>query len=259
MTTIKIASLNCNGLRATVRNGFWDWFESCAPDLVCLQEVRMQQEQLDAKHRPPAGWSLVQADAVKKGYSGTAIWSKEAPQEVSTVLGLGWADDEGRAVRMSFDTFDIWSMYFPSGTSGEVRQGLKDQFLEALKPKMTEWLASGRPTLICGDYNIAHTELDLFHHKSNAKKSGFLPHERQWMSDILEQGWVDVYRHLHPGVEQYSWWSNRSKTAREKNVGWRIDYQLSTPDFAERATMARVDGPTPKISDHAPVVMDYEL
>ena len=124
---------------------------------------------------------------------------------------------------------------------------------------MAEWLASGRPTLICGDYNIAYTELDLFHHKSNKKEFRVLTHERQWMSDTLEQGWVDVYRHLHPGAEQYSWWSNRSKTAREKNVGWRIDYQLATPDFGRACNNGTGGWSDLKISDHAPVVIDYAL
>ena len=257
--TLRIASLNCNGLRACVRNGFWQWFEQCAPDILCLQEVRMQQEDLDQYHSPPKGWHLVHVGAQKKGYSGVAIWSRYKPSSVHRTIGLNWADEEGRAARIDFDKLSVFSLYFPSGTSGQERQLKKNAFLEFMTEAMKPLLTSQKPVLLCGDVNIAHTSLDIFHDKANANKSGFLPHERQWMTDITEAGWSDVYRSLHPDVEQYSWWSNRSKTARSKNVGWRIDYHLANPSLASLATSAWVDGPSPKISDHAPVVAEYNL
>ena len=255
----RVATLNCNGLRACVRNGFWSWFEECDPDIICLQETRLAKESADAKHSAPEGWYSVQSDAVKKGYSGVAIWSKKEPLSVSETIGLQWADEEGRAVRMDFTDFSVWSIYFPSGTSGDHRQQRKDEFLLFMTGKMKEWYEGEREVIVCGDVNIAHTALDIFHDKANANKSGFLPHERQWMSDSISAGWVDVFREHHVGKEVYSWWSNRSKTARPKNIGWRIDYQLSTPTISKKSTMARIDGPSPKISDHAPVVVEYDL
>jgi exodeoxyribonuclease-3 len=257
--TIKIATLNCNGLRACVRNGFWEWFDSAALDLICFQEVRYAKADMDSKHSPPEGWFQVQSDAQKKGYSGVAIWSKKEPIRVCEEIGLPWADDEGRAVSMEFEEFKVWSIYFPSGTSGEARQTLKDQFLVFMTEKMASWKAEGKAILLCGDVNIAHTEMDLFHHKSNKKNSGFLSHEREWMSQQMDDGWVDMFRHLHPKEEAYSWWSNRSKTSRLKNVGWRIDYQLGTVQMSKFSTAARIDGPMPKISDHAPVVVEYSF
>jgi exodeoxyribonuclease III len=257
--TIRIATLNCNGLRACVRNGFWEWFNTCEPSVLCLQEVRFSKDSLDKKHSPPDGWHFVQVDAQKKGYSGVAIWSRFKPLSVSTSIGLPWADDEGRAVCMHFKEVDIWSIYFPSGTSGSHRQELKDQFLTFMSQKMSNWINKGRKVLVCGDVNIAHTRLDIFHDKSNAKNSGFLPHERQWMSDQISSGWVDIYRKHHPDAETYSWWSNRSKTARPNNIGWRIDYQLSTPSLALLSSKSWVDGPQPKISDHAPVIAEFDL
>ena len=257
--TLRVATLNCNGIRACVRNGFWDWFQTCNPDILCLQEVRFSQDKLDTKHSPPSGWHLVQADAVKKGYSGVAIWSRHKPVSVRTEIGLKWADDEGRAVCMNFMGFSVWSIYFPSGTSGSHRQALKDEFLIFMTQEMKRWVDSDRKILVCGDVNIAHTRQDIFHDKANEKNSGFLLHERQWMTDQMASGWVDVFRKHHPTKEVYSWWSNRSKTARSNNVGWRIDYQLGTKNIASTSTAARMDGPAPKISDHAPCVVEYNL
>ena len=254
---MRIATLNCNGFRACVRKGFREWLEFAQPDVLCLQEVRFEQSGMTGQFAPGDEWHWAQVDAEKKGYSSVAIWSKQAPIKIHRTCGLEWADREGRVIGMEFENTIIWSIYFPSGTSGDVRQNLKDEFLKYLKQPMNEWLNSDKAVLICGDVNIAHTELDIFHHKANAKKSGFLPRERNWLTNRLQEGWRDTLREVHPQEEIYSWWSNRSKTARDKNVGWRIDYQLASPKWGTSIS-ARVDN-DPRISDHAPLVVDYDM
>ncbi len=254
---MRVATLNCNGLRASIRKGFRDWLKVARPDVLCMQEVRFAQSGLTGQYAPGEEWHWAQVDAEKKGYSSVAIWSKYPPWAIQRTCGLEWADREGRVVGMEFNNAIIWSVYFPSGTSGDARQSLKVEFLEYLQGPMKSWLDSGKAVLICGDVNIAHTELDIFHHKSNAKKSGFLPRERQWLTDRLGEGWRDTLREAHPNEEIYTWWSNRSKTARDKNVGWRIDYQLANANWGPTLA-AQVDN-EPRISDHAPLVVDYDF
>lgn len=254
---MKVATLNCNGFRACVRKGFRDWLSTAEPDVLCLQEVRFAQTELTGVHAPGDEWHWAQVDAEKKGYSSVAIWSKVAPVAVHRTIGLDWADREGRAVGMEFQNAVVWSIYFPSGTSGDERQAMKDDFLAFMTPLMATWREQDKAVLICGDVNIAHTELDIFHHKSNANKSGFLPRERAWITKRLDEGWRDALREVRPNDEIYSWWSNRSKTARDKNVGWRIDYQLATPNWGKVLT-AHVDN-EPRISDHAPLVVTYNM
>jgi exodeoxyribonuclease-3 len=254
---MKVATLNCNGFQACVRKGFFDWLEVHNPDVICLQEVRFAQDRLVGKFAPPKKWHWAQVDAEKSGYSSVAIWSQTEPLAIHRSIGLDWADAEGRVVGMEFETCIIWSMYFPSGTSGDERQALKDEFLEHLTPWMADRVTGEKAVLICGDVNIAHTALDIFHDKSNANKSGFLPHERKWMTDAINSGWRDALRMVHPTQEVYSWWSNRSKTAREKNVGWRIDYQLMSQGWGD-AISAEIHR-EPKLSDHAPVVIEYDM
>lgn len=254
---MKVATLNCNGFQACVRKGFFDWLEAVNPDVLCLQEVRFSQDRLTGNFTPPDKWHWAQVDAQKKGYSSVAIWSQREPIAIHRSIGLEWADNEGRVIGMEFETYVVWSMYFPSGTSGQERQALKDDFLNHLTPWMAKHVDGEKAVLICGDVNIAHTALDIFHDKPNANKSGFLPHERKWMTDMLSTGWRDALRVVHPDLEIYSWWSNRSKTAREKNVGWRIDYQLMSKGWG---TPTAVEIPRePKLSDHAPVIVTYEM
>ena len=258
--TYKVATLNVNGIRSSIRNGFWDWFYQEEPDVLCLQEVRMSQEDFEKNIGLPDGYNFVQSDAVKKGYSGVAIWSRleiERNYEHISISGMEWADEEGRCVGVRINDVDIWSMYFPSGTSGAQRQFFKDDFLN----KIIEWMSQRKSykTLICGDFNIAHTALDLFHDKANANKPGFFPHERKWMTERISEGWNDVWRTYNPNIEEYSWWSSRSKMARDKNVGWRIDYQLASPSLVSDVISAKIQGPQPKISDHAPVIVTYSM
>lgn len=250
-----LATLNCNGIRSATRRGFRDWLARTQPDVLCMQELRIQQDEMDADHQPPAGHHHVQLDAVKKGYAGTAIWSRIAPSSVERGTGLGWADEEGRMVSMTLPQATVISLYLPSGSSGPEKQAKKDVFLEYFLDVTGRLLRERAPVLIAGDYNIAHREVDIHDPKGNAKNSGFLPHERAWMDALLAQGWVDVFRALNPGAKTYSWWSNRGR-ARENDKGWRIDYVIASPDLAERAEESWIDRAA-GLSDHAPVLVRF--
>ncbi len=261
--TWSLSTLNVNGIRACVRHGFWDWFADLSPDVLCLQEVRMQREQVKGNsrtHLAPEGWTSARADAEKRGYSGTAVWTHLPVSAQGIGCGHAVADHEGRVSWV--DLFDgdnrvrVYSIYFPSGTSGEERQAVKDDFNAFIRNHMRVHLEAGDRVAICGDVNIAHTEQDIHNPRGNAKNSGFLPHERQWMTDLLGDGWVDLFRHLNPTAQTYSWWSNRGQ-ARAKDRGWRIDYILCTPALAAQATRCEIVGREPKISDHCAVNAEF--
>ncbi len=256
--TWTLSTLNVNGLRACVRKGFPKWRARSGVDVFCLQEVRMWPDQMGKEHLPPRGWKAVHAVADKKGYSGASVWSRRPVQSQSVGCGLDWADAEGRVARMDLDVATVVSVYLPSGSSGDARQARKEAFMDHFARFSEQLLAEGRPVVLCGDLNIAHTELDIKNARSNQKNSGFLPHEREWFSRLLDLGWVDVWRSLNPGVEEYSWWSQRG-AARDKNVGWRLDYQLASPDLAARAEKAWIVGRKPNLSDHCPVNVTYRI
>ncbi len=256
--TWTLATLNLNGLRSAVRKGFHDWRKRSRADVICLQELRMNREQVAAMpgHAPPRGWTVVQADAEKKGYAGTAVWTRLPVRGHAVGCGIERADREGRMVRVDLDEATVVSLYVPSGSSGPERQAWKEAFLERFLDVSRELLELGRPVALCGDINIAHREIDIHNPRGNAKNSGFLPHERAWVDRLLAQGWVDLFRHLHPEAREYSWWSNRGR-ARELDRGWRIDAILVTPDLAERAEDCWIVGRTPRLSDHAPVMARF--
>ena len=214
MRTWTLGTLNLNGIRAAVRRGFPAWRARSKVDVLCLQELRIQEEQMEREHRPPRGWKRVQLDAEKKGYSGVSIWSRLPV--VSTQMGGGWplADTEGRIVRMDTSEAAVVSLYLPSGSSGEVRQGLKEQFMADFMAYAGRLLDEDGPAVICGDLNIAHTRQDIHNPTGDKKNSGFLPHEREWMTQLLEQGWVDVFRSLNPAAQEYCWWSQRGRAHR---------------------------------------------
>ena len=210
------------------------------------------------KARNAAGYKAWVRDATtQKGYSGVAIYARREPDEVRTALGWDAFDEEGRYLEARFGNLSVVSFYIPSGSSGELRQGFKFQVMEWLKPILYEWLASGRDYVLCGDWNIVRSELDIRNWKSNQKNSGCLPPEREWLNGICYDtgGWVDAYRALHPEGKDYTWWSNRG-AARAKNVGWRIDYQFVTPSLRDRLRACSI-APTPRFSDHAPFIVDY--
>lgn len=228
--------------------------------MLCLQELRIQAEEMDAEHSAPAGAHAVQMDAVKKGYAGTAIWSRVPPRAVDRGTGLGWADEEGRLVRMDLPEATVLSAYLPSGSASTPeektrKQERKDAFLAHFFELTAGLLREGRPVVIGGDFNIAHREIDIHDPKGNAKNSGFLPHERAWMDALLAQGWVDLFRQLNPDQRAYSWWSNRGR-ARENDKGWRLDYLVASPDLARRAELAWIDRGA-GLSDHAPVLVRF--
>lgn len=258
---MRVISFNANGIRSAASKGFFDWLPAQDADLVCLQETKAQFPQLEADPRfCPAGYHCHYEDAtVKKGYAGVALYSRRQPDEVVRGLGVKEFDDEGRCIEARFGNLSVVSLYLPSGSSGPHRQASKDRFLAFFIETLKKWAASGRDFIVCGDWNIAHKNIDLKNWKSNQKNSGFLPHERAWMDVLFGQAaWVDGYRVLYPEAtdEAYTWWSNRGQ-ARAKNVGWRIDYQVISPALQAKVQAARIYKDS-WFSDHAPLIMDYQ-
>jgi exodeoxyribonuclease-3 len=255
---MRVITANTNGIRAAGRKGFFDWLAQQQADVVCIQETRAQEHQLDAGLHFPAGFHCYYFDAQKKGYSGTAIYSRAEPQAVH--FGLGWdpCDSEGRWLQVDYARLSVISLYMPSGSSSEERQQLKYEFMDKLMPQLVAMREQQREFIICADWNICHKEIDLKNWKANQKNSGFLPRERAWLDTLYDQvGYVDAFRLINQQPEQYTWWSNRGQ-AWAKNVGWRLDYQLVTPALA-----ASVRGATiykdERFSDHSPLIMDYDL
>jgi exodeoxyribonuclease-3 len=257
---LRIISLNLNGIRSAYSKGFLPWIAAQNADVVCLQELKAQYSDLTDEMKYPAGLNAYYHCAEKKGYSGVGLWCRQKPDAVIEGTGNVEFDAEARYLRADFGGVSVISLYLPSGSSSPERQEAKFRFMAAFYPHVVELAKSGRDIVICGDWNIAHREIDLKNWKGNRKNSGFLPEERDWVSRILEEGgWCDVYRKLHParGDECYTWWSNRGQ-AWVKNVGWRLDYQLATPDLAAKARAAHVYK-AQRFSDHAPLTIDYEL
>jgi len=254
----KIITFNVNGIRAATRKGFWDWFAQQDADILCLQELKAHEHQIPEEAKP-AGYHRYYHFAEKPGYSGVALYSRNTPDAVHIGLSkvdpdTDWSDmdAEGRYVQANFGNLSVISVYFPSGSSSEIRQAVKYTFLDRFLPLMARLKNEGREIILCGDVNIAHNNIDLKNWRGNRKNSGFLPEERAWMDLLLnDAGFVDVFRSLYPEKEQYSWWSNRGR-ARENNVGWRIDYHLCTPGIAASIQEISVFTDT-WYSDHAPV------
>ena len=258
--SLTVCSLNCNGIRSAGRKGFGEWLQKHQPDVLCLQELRAWPEQVDADLLQPAGYHTHWVNAEKKGYSGVAVYSRRPFDRVVEKSGLDWGDSEGRFLRVEIGDLVVVSVYVPSGSAKSERQTLKYEYMDHLAELTQDLLKEGRPAIVCGDINICHKAIDIHNPKGNAKNSGFLPEERAWFDDWLAQGWVDTQRALNPDVAGlYSWWSNRGR-AREKDLGWRIDYLLATPDLGERAKEAWIERKA-GLSDHAPcfVVFDGDL
>lgn len=281
---MRITSWNVNGLRAALRKNFAKHLDAIAPDVLLLQEVRALPEQLPEDWREPDGWHVAWNPAAKKGYAGTAVWSRQPIEQVNLGLTQSDKDQEGRLITTTVNGVGVASVYLPSGSSGDHRQIEKEKWMKRFKTWAGRQREAGQPFVLGGDLNIAHTERDIFHAKSNQKNSGFLPHERAWMSKLIESGWRDLVREDYDtlleqdpeheaiagrfGVEgdgldphrhgPYSWWSNRGG-ARAKNRGWRIDYLLANPQAAERFKLAHIhrEGGL-DTSDHAPLSIDLE-
>lgn len=254
---MRIISLNANGIRAAARKGFFDWLDAQNADIVCIQETKAQEHQLEDPCYRPEKHQCVYVDAKKPGYSGVAIYSRHQPDRVTHALGWDPFDSEGRWVQMDFGRLSVVSLYLPSGSSSEDRQAFKFEVMDWLMPQLEAMAASGREMIICGDWNIAHREIDLKNWRANRKNSGFLPEERAWMDRLFgSAGWVDTFRRLKPDAPLYTWWSNRGR-AWDNDVGWRIDYQVATPGIAEAATATSIYRQQ-RFSDHAPLTIDYD-
>jgi exodeoxyribonuclease-3 len=254
---MRIVSANLNGIRSAASKGFFDWLETSGTDVLCIQETKAQEHQLDLLHRPD-GWNSFFFDAERPGYSGTAIFSRKTPDAIRTGLGFELCDTQGRWIEADFGDLTVASLYLPSGSANEEAQARKDLFLEKLMPLMQQWRKAGRKMVICGDWNIAHKEIDIKNWKGNLKNSGFLPHERAWLTTLFDDvGWVDAFRVVNQEPEQYTWWSNRGQ-AYAKNVGWRIDYHIVSPELKDRIRSTSIYKDE-KFSDHAPLILDYDL
>ncbi|WNV06842.1 exodeoxyribonuclease III [Candidatus Methylospira mobilis] len=257
---MRIISINLNGIRSAVNKGFLDWLAEQDADFICMQELKAQTGDMSAEMLNPAGYYGYFHYAEKKGYSGVGVYARRQPDQIIEGLGIADIDAEGRYIELRYDGFSVVSVYLPSGSSGEHRQATKYSFMERFFPHLNALHQGGREVVLCGDWNIAHKEVDLKNWKSNQKNSGFLPEERAWLSRVFdEQGWVDVFRRLYPeaGGEGYTWWSNRGQ-AWAKNVGWRIDYQIATDKLAAAARTAVVYKEQ-RFSDHAPLTVDYDV
>jgi exodeoxyribonuclease III len=255
---MKFISWNVNGLRAVHKKGFADWLKAESPDILCLQEVKISQENLDedAALSPPEGYTSAWSFAKKPGYSGLGIYSRLKPSEVKNGLGIDKFDQEGRWLEASYSLpsgdLTLINSYFPNSQRDHARLGFKIEFCEAAEGRLQELRAAGHTVLLCGDFNIAHREIDLKNPKTNMQNAGFLPEERAWLDRMIDQkGWVDTFRHFEKGPGHYTWWSYRPGV-REKNIGWRLDYFMLNPESIER--LAHVDHlPGVLGSDHCPV------
>lgn len=253
---MKVISVNTNGIRAASRKGFFDWLPSQQADFVCIQETKAQIDQLSDQLFHPEGYHCAYYDALKKGYSGTAIYSRHQPLEVIRGYGDAEFDNEGRYLEYRYRNLSVVSLYAPSGSSGDHRQESKWRFMDSFLTHLQSLRRKRREFIICGDWNIAHKNIDLKNWKSNQKNSGFLPEERAWLSDLFDRvGYVDGFREVDQREEQYTWWSNRGQSW-DKNVGWRIDYQIVTPGLRESVLSASIYKDE-RFSDHAPLIMDY--
>ncbi|HQY22314.1 MAG TPA: exodeoxyribonuclease III [Gammaproteobacteria bacterium] len=257
---LRIISANVNGIRSAAKKNFFSWLSKQNTDIICLQETRAEVHLLTDPVFFPQGYYTYFCSAEKKGYSGVAIYTRIKPDQVHQD-GLGWkeADTEGRYIQADFKNLSVASIYFPSGTSGEARQAIKYDFMAQYEKKLRAQLKKGREYILCGDWNIAHKNIDIKNWRTNQKTSGFLPEERAWLDKVFDTiGYVDAFRVVNQEPDQYTWWSQRSPTARENNVGWRIDYHVVTPGLIKKILSAHIYKEE-FFSDHAPLIIDYDL
>ena len=257
---MRVITLNVNGIRSAASKGLFRWLAGQRADIVCLQEMKCQEIDLDAKLHGLKVYQTCHAFAKKKGYSGVSLYSRKTPDEVRRGFAHREFDAEGRYVEARFGKLWVVSLYMPSGSAGPHRQSSKFRFLKAFLVHLEKLKNRGHEIILCGDWNIAHQEIDLKNWRSNQKNSGFLPEERAWLTRVFDElGWVDVYRRLHPDATgaAYTWWSNRGQ-AWAKNVGWRIDYHIATPRLAATAKRAAIYK-AKRFSDHAPLMIEYDF
>ncbi|HWM28268.1 MAG TPA: exodeoxyribonuclease III [Woeseiaceae bacterium] len=250
--------MNANGIRAAARKGLFEWLVLKQADVVCVQETKAQHHQLTDKCFAPDGYHCYYEDAARKGYSGVAIYSRHDPDAVVRGFGTAEFDNEGRYLEIRLGKLRVISVYLPSGSSNEARQASKFRFLDAFVPHLATLMQSGSECILCGDWNIAHKEIDLKNWRANQKNSGFLPEERRWLDALFgTHRFVDAFRAVNKDADQYTWWSNRGR-AWEKNVGWRLDYQIVTPGLRDRILRTEIYK-AQRFSDHAPLIMEYDI
>lgn len=252
---MKIISYNVNGIRAAINKNWFAWLQATDADIVCLQEIKATPDQVqDIAILEQLGYEHYWFPAEKKGYSGTAIFTKITPEHVEYGCGIEDYDKEGRTIRADFKDFSIMSAYFPSGSSGDERQDFKYKFLDDFADYIHKLKWAYPKLIISGDYNICHKPIDIHNPKSNANSSGFLPEEREWIENFIQSGFIDTFRHFNPEPHNYTWWSYRAN-ARAKNLGWRIDYHLATKDLEANLKRAAIL-PEAKHSDHCPILLE---
>lgn len=254
----RVITANLNGIRSAAKKGFFEWMMQQDADVVCVQEIKAQHQDMEIAAFHPEGYHRYFHFAEKKGYSGVGIYCKQKPEQVIT--GLGWldADQEGRYVEVKLGNICVASLYLPSGTSGDERQTVKFDFLKRYAEYLTKLRETSTQYIICGDWNIAHTKMDIKNWRGNQNHSGFLPEERAWMDDLFGlMGYVDAFRVVNQEPDQYTWWSNRGQ-AWAKNVGWRIDYQVITPGL-KNSVKSAIIYKEQRFSDHAPLTIDYTI
>ncbi|MCX8020910.1 MAG: exodeoxyribonuclease III [Chitinophagaceae bacterium] len=255
---MRIISYNVNGLRAAMKKGFADWLKTNPADIICLQETKATAADIDVKEIEAAGYAHYWFSAKKKGYSGVAVLTRIKPDRIENGNGHGPSDEEGRVIQIDIKDVRVINAYFPSGTSGKERQQFKYRWLDEFYAWIKKLKKKYPKMILCGDYNIAHKEIDIHDPKGNKNSSGFLPEERAWLSAFFESGWVDTFRVFHPEPHRYSWWSQRFPSVREQNKGWRIDYIAVTE--ALRPALRDADiFPDIKHSDHCPVYAELAL
>jgi exodeoxyribonuclease-3 len=255
---MRIITLNVNGIRSAARKGLFEWLAKQDADVVCLQETRAHEHQLEGHECELPGYLRHFYAAERLGYAGVAVLSRREPDRVLRGFKIDEFDREGRYLELQFDKLSVISLYLPSGSAGPERQASKFRFLEAFTPHLQKLRRSRREYVLCGDWNIAHKQIDLKNWRSNQKNSGFLPEEREWMDGVLgKERFIDAFRTLVPEPDHYTWWSNRG-AAWAKNVGWRIDYQILSPGLAGTPRKAHIYKEA-RFSDHAPLIVDYRL
>ncbi|MBK8845816.1 MAG: exodeoxyribonuclease III [Bacteroidetes bacterium] len=254
---MKIITYNVNGIRAAITKGWMDWLKSTQADIVCLQEIKAQPEQLDLPAFEKLGYHHYWHAAEKKGYSGVCILTKQKPDKVEVGCNIKDYDMEGRVLRADYGDVSVISVYVPSGSSGQERQDYKMVWIADFKNYINELKKKRKKLIICGDYNICHRAIDIHNPVSNAKSSGFLPEEREWMEQFIQSGFIDSFRYFNPEPHHYTWWTYRF-SAREKNLGWRIDYALVSSTLEKSLNSCRIL-PEAKHSDHCPVMLEVEF
>ncbi len=255
---MRIISYNVNGIRAAIKKGFIEWLATDPADVICLQETKATSGDVDMKALEDAGFHHHWFSAQKKGYSGVAVFTKIKPDSVKVGTGHEMSDFEGRVIELQFGDTKLINAYFPSGTSGDERQTYKYQWLDEMQAYLDEVKKNNPKLILCGDYNIAHNDIDIHDPKGNKKSSGFLPEEKEWLTKFLNSGWIDTFRVFHPEPHRYSWWSQRFPSVRLNNKGWRIDYITVTEALRNQLVDAEIY-PDVKHSDHCPIYLEIKL